>query len=57
MIQVRIHRYVDIGTPNNNTGLTGFDVGNAVRVCDPSFSDSLNGETNRIADEQFALAA
>jgi hypothetical protein len=22
------------------TGLTGFDVSNAVRVCDPSFSDS-----------------
>ncbi len=40
-----------------NTGLTGFDVSNAVRVCDPSSSDSLNGGTKRIADEQFALAA
>ena len=39
------------------TGLTGFDVSNAVRVCDPSCSDSLNGATTRIADEQFALAA
>ncbi len=42
---------------NNNTGLTGFDVSIAVRVCNPSFSDSLNGENTRIADEQFALAA
>ncbi len=30
------------------TGLTGFDVSNAVRVCDPSFSDSLNGETTEL---------
>jgi cell division topological specificity factor MinE len=27
------------------------------RACDPSCSDSLNGAKNRIANEQFALAA
>jgi hypothetical protein len=46
-----------VGNYISNMGLTGFDVSNAVRVCDPSCSDSLNGATTRIADEQFALAA
>ena len=36
------------GTYISNMGLTGFDVSNAVRVCDPSFSDSLNGETTEL---------
>jgi hypothetical protein len=41
------------------TGLTGFDVSNAVRVCNPSFSDSLNGEKKIFAvdNDKFALAA
>jgi len=39
------------------TGLTGFDTSFVVRTCDRSCSDSLNGATNRIANEQFALAA
>ena len=39
------------------TGLTGFDVSVVVRSCDPSCSDSLNGANQRIANEQFALAA
>ena len=38
-------------------GLTGFDISICVRACDPSCSDSLNGAKNRIANEQFALAA
>jgi hypothetical protein len=48
---------LEVGNYISITGLTGFDVSNAVRVCDPSCSDSLNGATTRIADEQFALAA
>ena len=39
------------------TGLTGFDMSLVGRACDPSCSDSLNGATQRIANEQFALAA
>ncbi len=39
------------------TGLTGFDSSFVVHECDPSCSDSLNGATKRIANEQFALAA
>ena len=39
------------------TGLIGFDIGAGFRTCDPSCSDSLNGAKNRIANEQFALAA
>jgi len=38
-------------------GLTGFDTSFVVRTCDPNCSDSLNGAKNRIANQQFALAA
>jgi hypothetical protein len=41
----------------SNMGLTGFDISFCGRACDPSCSDSLNGAKNRIANEQFALAA
>lgn len=43
--------------PFHSKGLTGFDVSDEGRECDPSCSDSQNGATTRIADEQFALAA
>ena len=46
--------------PADNTtdlGLTGFDSSSGGRPCDPSCSDSLNGATQRIANQQFALAA
>jgi len=41
----------------NVAGLIGFDISLGGRACDPSCSDSLNGATNRIANEQFTLAA
>jgi hypothetical protein len=38
-------------------GLTGFDMSSGGRACDPICSESLNGAKNRIANQQFALAA
>jgi hypothetical protein len=46
-----------VGSALTLLGLTGFDMSSGGRACDPICSESLNGAKNRIANQQFALAA